>query len=173
MVVKQQGAVVAVTKVKQNNKDKTLLPRNKKMKPSNTLSLLTLSALAIPAATVSSVASAAVVPEKKTVSVRYSQYQEASMPVERVVSGNTGRYGIDILQLRYFTPLKDKYSIDTSVTFETLSGASPYSSTVNDNGQTEIIMSGASIEEKRLDASISGTRYFKDATLASSVSVSK
>ncbi len=173
MVAKRQEVAVAVINMKQNNKDKTAPLRNKKMKPSNALSLLTLSALAIPAVTLSESASAATVPEKKIVSVRYTQYQEATMPTERVVFGNTGRYGIDILQLRYFTPFKDKYSIDTSMTFETLSGASPYASSDNGSGQTEVFMSGASIEEKRLDASINGTRYFKEGTLASSVSISK
>ncbi len=140
----------------------------KKLSSTSALSALTLSAMAIP-----SVANAAVVPENKTLSVRYTQYQEDNMPIERVTSGSTARYGIDVLQLRYFTPVADKYSVDSSVQFETLSGASPYGSSDNGNGQTEVTMSGATIEETRVDASVAGTRYFKEGTLTSSVYVSK
>ena len=134
----------------------------------NALSLLTLSSLAIPNAAI-----AAVAPEKKIVSVRYSQYQEANIDPSQVSFGNTGRYAIDVLQLRYLTPFKEKYSIDTNVTFETLSGASPYStSTDNTTGDTKVFMSGASIEETRLDASVNAMRYFDESTLGGSISFS-
>ncbi len=128
-----------------------------------------MSALAIPNA-----ATAIVVPEKKILSLRYTQYQEAEMPVERVdAGGSTGRYNIDILQIRYFTPVLEKYSLDTNVSYETMSGASAYGSSVNDSGQTVVQMSGASgIEESRLDASVLGTRYFDDGSLGTSVAIS-
>ncbi len=137
-------------------------------KKGSALSALTLSAMAIP-----SVSHGAVAPENKTLSVRYTQYQEENMPIERVTSGSTGRYAIDVLQVRFFTPVDDEYSIDSSVQFETLSGASPFGSTLNDTGQTEVTMSGATIEETRIDASVAGTRYFKEGTLGSSVYISK
>jgi hypothetical protein len=142
---------------------------NCKSKKPNALSLLTTSALAIPG-----MVQATAVPEKQTLSVRYTQYQEATIAPEKVSRGNSGRYGIDVLQLGFFTPVQDKYSIDTSLTFETLSGASPYSSTINaTSGQPEVYMSGATIEEKRLDASVNATRYFKEGTLGLNVAVSK
>lgn len=147
-------AVVAVTNMNTHKKN-------------SALSLLTTSALAIP-----SMVEAATVPEKQTLSVRYTQYQEAPLETNLVSAGNTGRYGINVLQVGYFTPYKDKYSIDTNVTFETLSGASPYSSTDDGSGQPQVFMSGASIEEKRVDASVSGTRYFKSGTLNSNVAFS-
>ena len=140
------------------------------MKKQTALSALTLSAMAIP-----NVATAIAVPDKKTLSLRYTQYQEAEMPLERVqVGGSTGRYGIDILQFRYFTPVVDKYSLDTNVSYETMSGASAYGSSDNGSGQTEVHMSGASggIEESRLDASVLGTRYFEEGSLGSSVAIS-
>ena len=126
-----------------------------------------MSALAIPNG-----ATAMVVPDKKTLSLRYTQYQEAEMPVERVNGGNTGRYNIDIMQIRYFTPVLEQYSLDTNVSYETMSGASPYGSSDNGNGQTEVHMSGASIEESRVDASVLGTRYFEDGSLGTSVAMS-
>lgn len=157
---KLREAVVAVINMTQTN-------LNTKAKKSSALSLLTTSALAIP-----SMAEAATVPEKQTASIRYTQYQEAPLATELVSAGNTGRYAIDVLQMGFFTPYKDKYSIDSNVTFETLSGASPYSSTDDGSGQPQVFMSGASIEEKRIDANISGTRYFKDGTLNANAAVS-
>ncbi len=129
-----------------------------------------MSALAIP-----SVANAAVAPDKKTLSLRYTQYKEAEMPLERVQAvpgSSTGRYAIDILQFRFLTPVQDKYSLDTSVSYETMSGASAYSSSGNADGQTEVHMSGATIDESRLDASLLGTRYFKEGTLGGNVAIS-
>ncbi len=140
---------------------------SKRSKRPSALSLLTTSALAIP-----SMAEAATVPEKQTVSVRYTQYLEAPLDASLVSAGNTGRYSIDVLQLGYFTPVKDKYSIDSNVTFETLSGASPYSSTDDGSGQPQVFMSGASIEEKRIDANVSGTRYFKEGTVNANAAIS-
>ena len=137
------------------------------MKKQTALSALTMSALAIPA-----VADAAVAPDKKTLSLRYTQYKEAEMPLERVQFGSTGRYDIDILQFRFLTPIQNQYSLDTNVSYETMSGASAYSSGANAEGQTEVIMSGASIEESRLDASLQGTRYFPDGTVGSSIAIS-
>jgi len=137
------------------------------MKKQTALSALTMSALAIPTVT-----DAAVAPDKKTLSLRYTQYKEAEMPLERVQFGSTGRYDIDILQFRFLTPIQNQYSLDTSVSYETMSGASAYGSSVNADGQTEVIMSGASIEESRLDASLQGTRYFPDGTVGSSIAIS-
>ncbi len=111
-MVKPREAAVAATKI---------------LNKSTALSALTLSAMAIPG-----VSNAAVVPENKTLSVRYTQYQEEDMPQERVLGVNTQRYSIDVLQVRYFTPVDEKYSLDTSVQYETLSGASPYDNTLRD-----------------------------------------
>jgi len=110
----------------------------KMLNKNSALSALTLSAMAIP-----SMSNAAVVPENKTLSVRYTQYQEEDMPQERVLGVNTQRYSIDVLQVRYFTPVDEKYSLDTSVQYETLSGASPYDNTLNSDGQTVVNLSGA------------------------------
>ena len=134
----------------------------------STLSMLSASALAIPGAV-----EAATVPEKEIVSVRYTQYQEAPLETGSVSSGNTGRFGINVLQVGYFTPYKEDYSIDTNITYETLSGASPYATIDEGDGDPKVYMSGASIEEKRIDASVSGTRYFKEGTLNSSFAISK
>jgi len=125
------------------------------------LSALTLSALAIP-----SVSQAATVPEKKQLSVRVTNYQEDPLPSSRLALGSTERYGINVLQVNYFTPYKDQYSIAVSGQYETLSGASPFESRVDNNGETNVLMSGATIDEQRLDGSVVGTRYFKEGTLA-------
>ena len=72
---------------------------NVKSRKNSTLTMLSASALAIPGAV-----EAATAPEKETVSVRYTQYQEAPLETGRVSSGNTGRFGIDVLQVGYSTP---------------------------------------------------------------------
>ncbi len=141
----------------------------KMVQKSSALTALTLSAMAIP-----SVSHGAVVPEDKTLSVRYTQYQEGNLPVERAnVGSTTDRYAIDVLQLRFLTPVDDQYSVDTRVQFETLSGASPFGSADNGSGQTLVTMSGATIEETRVDVDVVGTRYFEEGTLGSSVYISK
>lgn len=136
-------------------------------KPS-ALSALTLSALAIP-----SVTQGATVPEKKQVSVRVTNYQEDPLPSARLLPGGSSeRYGINVLQVNYFTPYKDQYSIAVSGQYETLSGASPFFSRQNAQGETDVFMSGATIDEKRLDGSVVGTRYFKEGTLATGLAFS-
>lgn len=138
------------------------------------LTALTLSALAIPSLVASNASQAAAVPEKQKVAVRYTQYQEADLSANRIQSGSTERYGIKVLQMSYFTPLQQKYSVQTNATFETLSGASPYGSYDYGSGQTLVTMSGASggITEQRLDASVLGTRYFKEGTVGASAAIS-
>ena len=103
--------------------------------------------------------------KKKQVSVRLTNYQEDPLPSSRRAIGSTERYGINVLQVNYFTPYKDDYSIAVSGQYESLSGASPFSSQVNQDGETEVLMSGATIDEQRLDGSVLGTRYFKEGTL--------
>jgi len=131
-----------------------------------------LSALTLSATAISSGAQAMAVPEKKQVSVRVTNYQEQPLPETRLAGGSTERYGINVLQFSYFTPVAGQYSVMTTAQYEKLSGASPYGSAENADGQTEVLMSGATIDEQRLDASVTGTRYFKSGTLASGLAVS-
>lgn len=143
------------------------------IKPKNTISTLTASAMAIPVLAPCTVVHSAVAPNDHEVKIRYSQYQETDMPVERVTIGSIERYAIDVLQFSLQTPLKNNRVLNTYIAYETMTGASPLQSQQNAGGQTEVLMSGASIEEKRLDASLNVTRYAKRSTLGSTVSISQ
>ena len=131
------------------------------------------SALAIPSVCISSHSSAAVAPESHEVSLRFTEYRENDMPSERVTVGSDQRYSIDILQFSLVSPLQNQKLLKTYIAYETMTGASPLKSQQNESDQTEVLMSGASIEEKRIDANISLTKYKKRSTLAGSISVSQ
>jgi hypothetical protein len=138
------------------------------------LQALTASALSITGATPSL---AATQPEDTKLGVRFTQYQEADLPTERLQTGSIERYGIDIMQLSFQTPIFENYALNSYLAYETMSGASPYQSSLNGSGQTEVVMSGASggIEEQRLDVSIglSGYSKYKETTTTLAVSQEK
>ena len=138
----------------------------------HTISKLTYSALAIPALVQPSILNAAVAPQEHSVNVRLSQYKEIEMPSERVAFGSLERYAIEILQFTLVAPLKNDKALNTYVAYETMSGASPLTSRLNDSGQTVVTMSGASIEEKRVDANIALTKYTKRSTLTGAIAIS-
>lgn len=148
-----QGAVVAVIK----------------SKPS-AIQALTTSALSIVGATHSQ---AATQPENTKIGVRFTQYQESELSSDRVIAGSSERYAIDVLQLSFQTPLFSNYALNSYMAYETLSGASPYGSALNNSNQTEVVMSGATIDETRLDASLGLSHYGKYTESTSTIAVSQ
>lgn len=132
-----------------------------------TLSALTLSALAIPG-----IGQAEVAPAKGEFSFRSTQYQEAAAPAQRVGAGSNERYSIDVQQFHVMQPFAQKYSLSADVTLESMSGASPIQ-TYDDNGKSVLLMSGATIEEQRMDVNLAGKRYFSEATLGANVASSQ
>jgi hypothetical protein len=133
------------------------------MKKITALSALSAAALAIPS-------HGEAVPEDKQLSYRYSSYQEADAPRERVFQGSLERYSIDVHQLGYRAPLGDSWYLSSELQYESLSGASPTQTYKelddegNATGESVLLMSGASIEEKRIDVKIAPKKYFKDGT---------
>ena len=106
------------------------------------------------------------VPTDTVSQYRYSQYREDDAPASRVFAGDTERYSIDVHQLRHARPLADDWYVSGDFQYETLSGASPWKTYQNNQGQSVLIMSGASgegIEETRIDVSGKAQRYFDDA----------
>ena len=170
MVAEQPEAVVAAT-------NKSIKAPKKKLSSNNAISKLTASAMAIPSISISSlgispIAHGAVAPEEHEVSLRLTQYREEDMPLERVTVGSEQRYNIDILQFSLATPLNNQKRLETYLAYETMSGASPLKSQQNTSEQTEVLMSGASIEEKRLDANITLTQFSKRSTVSGGVAIS-
>ena len=154
----QEVAVVATKKTSQ---------------PISALRALTASALSISGAATSQ---AATQPEETKVGLRFTQYQEKDLASDRIIIGSEERYSIDVLQMNFQTPLFSNYALSSYVAYETMSGASPYRSYLNNSGQTVVEMSGASpdgIQETRLDASLGLSKYSKYSESTSTVAISQ
>ncbi|MBL4797981.1 MAG: DUF3570 domain-containing protein [Oleispira sp.] len=127
------------------------------MKKITALTALSAAALAIPSI-------AEVAPEDREISYRYSSYQEEDAPRERVFQGSLERYSIDVHQIGFRTPIGDSWYLASELQYETMSGASPTQTYKNDEGDSVLLMSGASINEERIDFKIAPKKYFKDGT---------
>lgn len=143
-----------------------------KNKKTSALSALTMSAMAIPGMGTQQ-AKADVAPENSVFSYRYTNYQESQAPKERVFSGSIDRYNIQVHQFSLLAPIKEKYSIKTDLVFESLSGASPIRNEKLDDGSTRMYMSGASIDEQRIDLLVAPKRHFESGNLGGMLSISQ
>ncbi len=128
------------------------------MKKLSAFSALSAAALAIPT-------QAEVAPTDTSFSYRYTSYQEADAPRERTFTNETGRYQIDVQQFGYRTPIGESWYIASELQFETMSGASPTQTYKNNEGQSTLLMSGASIEEQRTDIKIAPKKYLDHGTV--------
>lgn len=142
-------------------------------KPSSnrsTLIALSSAALALPG-----FAKAVTPSEKTALGLRVSSYAEDDLEANEVVPGSGGsleRYDIDIMQFRLLAPFAESYSIALDIQNETLSGASPYSTTEGDAGQVLLDMSGASIYENRTDVRANLRHYGDTTALGGSITIS-
>jgi hypothetical protein len=121
---------------------------------------LTASALALPG--LARTAAADSPPTEPVSDYRYSRYAEDSLPARKVATGGEkGRYEIDIHQFRFEAGLSDRIGVGIDVSHEAMSGATPWYITPDTNGQPVQVMTGATIDEARTDALISGDYYFE------------
>ncbi|MDA7746488.1 DUF3570 domain-containing protein [Psychromonas sp.] len=111
------------------------------------LKSLNIAALALPA--IASQASTIV--DSVELGVRYTKYQEDSMSAADVSTGSLDRYDIDVMQFSFVAPLTDNIQLNLHYQEEDLSGASPWFTTKNADGEVVEVMSGATIEENRKD----------------------
>lgn len=119
-----------------------------------------LTSLAALAAAASMPAQAEPAPTEEAISYRFSQYQESDLPEERTFSETIERYAIDVHQVGYRRPLAGDWYLRSELQYETMSGASPLQTYQNAEGQSVVLMSGASIDESRVDLKLAPTRYF-------------
>ncbi len=134
---------------------------------SRALNALTTAALAIPGMAMTAVATgvhAEAPPTNTEVGYRYSHYQEEDVPQSKLASGSKQRYDIDVHQFRVLTPVGENYAVDTTFDYETMSGASPYGTVDDGEGNPLLVMSGASIEDTRMDLNVKTTRYYESGT---------
>lgn len=122
----------------------------KKSSRSHRWGALTSAALALP--TLAQLAHADAPARSKTeLGYRYSQYEEESLDAASIMSGSGERYSVDNHQFRLVTPVAADYALTVDAAYETMSGASAYGTTVDEQGKHRLIMSGASIKDTRTD----------------------
>ena len=66
----------------------------------------------------------AAVPGDNQLGYRFSQYQEADTPANRVASGSSQRYDISIHQLHWRQTLADSWQLQADASLESMTGAS-------------------------------------------------
>ena len=143
-----QGAVVGAT----NEYPKRLPP------PSPLMRRITQSLAALPA--YQGIPALADAPPAFTeVGIRYSHYSEDSLDRDKMIFGSENRYDIDITQLWIEAPMGANWSVALDVQNDYQSGASPWFVGAQGNGDPGVIMSGASIQDNRVEVGVA-TRYF-------------
>jgi hypothetical protein len=89
-----------------------------------------------------------------------SYYAEADLDDDRVAIGNeTARYEILTQQFRLTAPFTPRTDVRLDLTHESMSGATPWFVEPDANGEPVQVMSGATIEEERVDVLATGNYY--------------
>ncbi|WP_240732859.1 DUF3570 domain-containing protein [Halioglobus maricola] len=127
-------------------------------KDRSALAALTSSALLLPAY---QGAQADAPPEFTEAGLRYSKYKEDDISSSNVFGPSSERYDIDVVQFHMLAPVAESWSFALDVQWEDMSGASPWFVGQSAEGESKVVMSGASIEDTRTDISVT-TRYFYD-----------
>lgn len=115
--------------------------------------------LALSSAAMSLPAFAASQPVETSIAIKASTYREEDISSQAVISGANSRYDIDIGQFRLVAPVGEAWSIDAGVTWETMSGASPWATLLGVTGEPGLIMSGATIRDSRSATDLTITHY--------------
>jgi hypothetical protein len=98
--------------------------------------------------------------ERYVADYTYSYYKEDDIDASKVSAGSeTERYEIHAHQFRVAAPIASRFDLGLDVTYETMSGATPWYIIPDTNGDPVQVMTGATIEEARTDASLNGTFY--------------
>ena len=114
--------------------------------------------LALCGAALSLPAIAATQPAQTEISMKTSTYEEGDVS-NAVLLGSKERYDITSNYFRLLAPVSGTWSLGVDVARETMSGASPWGTIANGDGEASLIMSGATIREKRTEISVAATYY--------------
>ena len=93
------------------------------------------------------------------VGLRYTHYSEDSIDQDVVIFGAVDRYDIDVTQLWIEAPVGASWSVALDVQNDYQTGASPWFVGAQESGEPGVIMSGASIQDNRVEVGVT-TRYF-------------
>ena len=122
------------------------------------LAALTSSALLLPAY---QGAQADAPPEYTQLGFRYSKYKEDDTRDSKTFGGSSERMEVDVAQFHLLAPVSEDWSLALDVSWEDMSGASPWFVGESVDGTAKVVMSGASIEDTRTGVSVT-TRYYYD-----------
>ncbi|MDA9612117.1 DUF3570 domain-containing protein [OM182 bacterium] len=127
-------------------------------------SLLALSSTAL---TLSSLSHADAPPPQSTASIKSTNYQEDDLLSNEVLFGELSRYDIDVHQFQLITPVSRNSSLQINGSYDSLSGASPWFTSADAEGEPIVNLSGASgIYDERRELSVGGSYYFENDTLS-------
>lgn len=136
-------------------------------KPGKALAALSSAALLFPA--IAPPASADSPPDKIKIGYRFSNYQEDDTKSSKTFGGSSERYEIDIHQFRLVAPVGEHFSTVVDIQKETMSGASPWFTGEDAEGNAKLVMSGASIQDERLDVAANLRYHFSEGNAGFSV----
>lgn len=135
------------------------------------LGALASGALALPGLAGSAAATGRL--EEAAADYSFSFYSEDGIADSKLAPGSTSeRYEIQIHQFHAAAPLAQRMDLAFDLAYETMSGASPWFVRPDATGRPVQVMSGATIEDARTDASLKGGYYFDDSRVYASTGVS-
>lgn len=123
----------------------------------NALLALTTAATVLPGIA----ANAQQIAENVEIGYRYHKYDEDPIAADKMLEGSMERFDIDVNQFKLIVPLSDQVQLDFDYHTEQMSGASPWLTVLNAEGEAVQVMSGASIEEKRTDVATKMSYFFE------------
>jgi len=130
------------------------------------LSALTSSALALPG--LAGGARAASPVDRVGADYNFSYYAEDDLPSGKLAAGDDSRYEIEMHQFHAVAPLGERSDANLDIVHETMSGATPWYVANSGSGTPIQVMTGATVDEKRTDALLTGSYYFERAKASAS-----
>jgi hypothetical protein len=130
-------------------------------KPGAALLALTASALSLPV--YAPPAQAGLDTSNVQTGYRYSRYREDDIPADKLAGTKGERYRVDSHQFELVWPVTQPLGFSADAVYETMSGASPWYSTQGANGKAVQVMSGATIEDRRVALDVHTHLYQTDA----------
>lgn len=129
--------------------------------------------MALTGAALSLPAFSAAPPDQIQIGMKSTAYRESDQDTGTVLVGSEQRYDININQFYLITPVGRNWSFAVDFSHESMSGASPWGTLSAVGADSQLVMSGATIEEARDELSLGATRYFERSSLGISLARSK
>ena len=140
-----------------------------KSRKSKSLIALSTTALALPG-----ISLADAPPTQSTASYKISNYSEDDLERSESPFGDLERYDIDVHQFKLISPMGRNFSISLDANHETMSGASPWYTSADNDGEPIVALSGASgIYDERSEVSFGTSYYLNKGTVSGTVGYSE